>query len=1130
MPSSKHRHKRRKLARVFQPSNQERNNGKEYYILENGDGDDDHDNDAQKEEDQEDKGEEERSASLNHNNQATGKENLRVEDTLLDDNKQDNTAQEEEEQLHGSEGKDERSDTENLSPNTSLNLNRKRSALEYDGDKQEEEKNAEQEEEANVNHSSGHGEETVSKERNHGKQLVDGGDNTAQKKEERRDYELKKSSSIVTPESSQNRKNNNKMNAAGGGENLRMEGDTIVVDGNKEDSSNVHEEEELRESRDIENLLSPTSTNHNNGNAFGDAQEVEAKDNHVAEEENLHMDEEELEEEAKDDPSSSCNKEAKEEDLKDNKIVCHDREDLPPTKSEKNHHNNTGDEILRLDDKANDDNSSCHDQETMAAAAVAAANNATRDEQEEEEAKDVDSSCPDQETMAMAAAAVAAANNVAKEDEEDEAEEATDDDSSCHDQETMAMAAAAVAAAARATSSLTAVIQLEDDSTSDMENVPPTTADKNRHNSDTAGEENLQILDDDDDDDDDGSDSDCSMEQDTKDQGKRMENVTPKTAKDHIHNSGEAEEEENLLLDENLDEGGRCVKQSHEDRAYRRNRPRRCKSEATHSYLEESEEEDDGIRDDESIFLSSEDEDNDDQSLFSSGSSCRHSDTSQETQQRRDNKRRRTTEKSRTSNNDDTAKNNEMPSVSVRMSQPGTIDRVPIEQIDPTTLEVIGVYSSKRKAEEKTGVNRRTIARVLAKQGKPLSGEFFWRFQGTTDSPWEAEAPAPHNRRPVEKLCLKTGDVLEEFQSLRAATDSTGTKARDTIRKVCNAKRKSAYGFFWRWKGSQGKGRKPVEQVDVETGQVKTYFESVKEASEAGYCGSNIIGVLKGGRMSANGFFWRYKGSDKLPLKRKVRKPVQQLCLETRAVIATYTSIVEAAAALRVENSSIGKCCNDRKGNFSAGGFGWRFEGSKPQPGRRKPVQQLCLDTGAIIATFASMTEAAVANGIDSGSIGKCCNGCMGVLSAGGFGWRFQGSDRLPSKPKLTLCKPVQQLCLETGAVIATFVSMTEAAEATGIDKGSIGRCCNESKGSFSAGGFGWRFEGSDRLPSKPKWALCKPVQQLCLDTGAVIATHNSATEAAEAFGIDNSGISDCCHGRRGSAGGYGWCFAPTDN
>jgi len=78
--------------------------------------------------------------------------------------------------------------------------------------------------------------------------------------------------------------------------------------------------------------------------------------------------------------------------------------------------------------------------------------------------------------------------------------------------------------------------------------------------------------------------------------------------------------------------------------------------------------------------------------------------------------------------------------------------------------------------------------------------------------------------------------------------------------------------------------------------------------------------------------------------------------------------------------------------------------------------------------------------------------------SAGGFFWRFVGSDVQPrARTKSTKRRPVQQIRLETGNVLATYRSMGAAGDAVGVDRASI-RDAATGISSKTSAGYGWKF------------------------------------------------------------------------
>lgn len=102
------------------------------------------------------------------------------------------------------------------------------------------------------------------------------------------------------------------------------------------------------------------------------------------------------------------------------------------------------------------------------------------------------------------------------------------------------------------------------------------------------------------------------------------------------------------------------------------------------------------------------------------------------------------------------------------------------------------------------------------------------------------------------------------------------------------------------------------------------------------------------------------------------------------------------------------------------------------------------------------------------------------------------------------------------GNLLCKYNSQLEAAASVGMGRSSaISKCCIHKKG--SAAGFIWRFEGDE--------FSCKNIQRKKISqytkTGHFIKTYNSVKEASESLNIKNSSISECCKGKRNSAGGF---------
>lgn len=65
----------------------------------------------------------------------------------------------------------------------------------------------------------------------------------------------------------------------------------------------------------------------------------------------------------------------------------------------------------------------------------------------------------------------------------------------------------------------------------------------------------------------------------------------------------------------------------------------------------------------------------------------------------------------------------------------------------------------------------------------------------------------------------------------------------------------------------------------------------------------------------------------------------------------------------------------------------------------------------------------------------------------------------------------------------------------------------------------------SDETKMKISLANGKPVAMLNIETGQILKTYNSASEAARDNGLNNSKISRVCNGVRKTTGGFGWKY-----
>lgn len=113
-----------------------------------------------------------------------------------------------------------------------------------------------------------------------------------------------------------------------------------------------------------------------------------------------------------------------------------------------------------------------------------------------------------------------------------------------------------------------------------------------------------------------------------------------------------------------------------------------------------------------------------------------------------------------------------------------------------------------------------------------------------------------------------------------------------------------------------------------------------------------------------------------------------------------------------------------------------------------KPVQQYSLD-GTFLREYCSINEASQVLNLSYTTISLVCNGYKGVVTCGGFQWKFKSSDKIITDIR----NPIFQFDKDNN-LINQFLSVHEASKITGVSNTAIHNCL--SGRSNTAGGFIW--------------------------------------------------------------------------
>jgi hypothetical protein len=110
------------------------------------------------------------------------------------------------------------------------------------------------------------------------------------------------------------------------------------------------------------------------------------------------------------------------------------------------------------------------------------------------------------------------------------------------------------------------------------------------------------------------------------------------------------------------------------------------------------------------------------------------------------------------------------------------------------------------------------------------------------------------------------------------------------------------------------------------------------------------------------------------------------------------------------------------------------------------------LETGVILSTFSSLSEAAESVEVDRRTISKACLG--EIKECRGYSWSYELLDNFQPEPDQRRKKVFQ--FTEQGIFMRSFDSVAEASQISGVNKSSIAKCC---RGIYSnAGNFQWKY------------------------------------------------------------------------
>lgn len=181
------------------------------------------------------------------------------------------------------------------------------------------------------------------------------------------------------------------------------------------------------------------------------------------------------------------------------------------------------------------------------------------------------------------------------------------------------------------------------------------------------------------------------------------------------------------------------------------------------------------------------------------------------------------------------------------------------------------------------------------------------------------------------------------------------------------------------------------------------------------------------------------------------------------------------------------------------------------------------IDTGEV---FRSAAEASRKYGLASGAIHHCLVGK--TIRSGGFRWRY--TDEIEAGVPYHERENKNYSHIDRYDLNGKFVKRYDSLQAASYDSGAwrtnITNCCLGR--AAKAGDSMWRYAG-DNPPDAYRYRNKreKGVQQIDMNSGELLKTYSSISEAARELGLPRTNhISDVCRGIRAHCNGYTWRYA----
>ncbi|MDP5026793.1 MAG: NUMOD1 domain-containing DNA-binding protein [Flavobacterium sp.] len=271
---------------------------------------------------------------------------------------------------------------------------------------------------------------------------------------------------------------------------------------------------------------------------------------------------------------------------------------------------------------------------------------------------------------------------------------------------------------------------------------------------------------------------------------------------------------------------------------------------------------------------------------------------------------------------------------------------LPVGQYD-LNGNLISNFESLMEAERKTGHSEGSIRAAMNRGTKIKNTSYFFiQFHKNQEIPKLVDPliiPLHGFSIPIVQISSNEKYIINEFQSISHAAKFLN-KTTGHISSVCKGKRKTAYGYIWKYKKDYVTKlpyatieeidlklhSKPIAQYDLYGNYLKTFKSASEAARETNDKQGNISSVALGKRKYSKNYQYAYIEKNNIPRKNSIirsdniSKKVQMLDLISGELINEFESISLAAKSINGSQSNISACINGRK--KTAYGFKWIFK------------------------------------------------------------------------------------------------------------------------------------------------------------------------------------------------------------